>query len=90
VFKVGELKLKEVGNVTHYFSKINVAIVELSGTLSVGDQILIKGMTTNIEQKVNSMQIEHKGVNKAEAGQSIGLKVDDRVREGDTVYKILQ
>jgi len=87
---VGERKLKEVGNVTHYFSKINVAIVELSGTLSVGDQILIKGMTTNIEQKVNSMQIEHKDVKKAEAGQSIGLKVDDRVREGDTVYKILQ
>lgn len=87
---MGERKLKEVGNVTHYFSKINVAIVELSGTLSVGDQILIKGMTTNIEQKVNSMQIEHKDVKKAEAGQSIGLKVDDRVREGDTVYKILQ
>ncbi len=75
---------------THYFTKIGVAIVELSGALSVGDRILIKGMTTGVEQTVNSMQIEHKSVEKAEAGESIGLKVDDRVREGDAVYKILK
>lgn len=87
---MGERELKEVGAVTHYFTKISVAVVELSDTLSVGDKILIKGMTTNIEQTVNSMQIEHVNVEKAEAGQSIGLKVNDRVREGDTVYKILQ
>lgn len=87
---LGERELKEVGAVTHYFTKISVAVVELSDTLSVGDKILIKGMTTNIEQTVNSMQIEHVNVEKAEAGQSIGLKVNDRVREGDTVYKILQ
>lgn len=85
-----ERELKEVGNVTHYFTKIGVAIVELNGALSVGDRILIKGMTTGVEQTVNSIQIEHKSVEKAEAGESIGLKVDDRVREGDAVYKILK
>ena len=87
---LGERKLKEVGNVTHYFTKIGVAVIDLSEPLSIGDQILIKGMTTNIEQTVNSMQIEHKTVEKARAGQSIGLRVEDRVREGDTIYKILQ
>jgi hypothetical protein len=87
---LGEHELKEVGNVTHYFAKISVAVIELSDTLSVGDRILIKGMTTNVEQTVNSMQIEHANVEKVGAGQSIGLKVDNRVREGDTVYKILQ
>ncbi|UCH31201.1 MAG: translation elongation factor-like protein [Candidatus Bathyarchaeota archaeon] len=87
---MGERKLKEIGQVTHYFTKIGVAVIDLSESLSIGDQILIKGMTTNIEQTVNSMQIEHKTVEKAKAGQSIGLRVEDRVREGDTVYKILQ
>jgi putative protease len=87
---MSERKLKEVGIVTHYFSKIGGAIVDLSGSLSVGARILIKGMTTSVEQTVDSMQIEHKDVNKAEAGQSIGLKVSDRVREGDTVYQIFQ
>jgi len=88
--ELGEHEIKEVGTVTHYFTKISVAVVELSDTLSVGDRILIKGMTTEVEQTVNSMQIEHESVEKAKAGQSFGLKVDDRVREGDTVYKILQ
>ncbi len=87
---MSEQKLKEVGTVTHFFSKIGVAIVDLSDTISVGARILIKGMTTSVEQTVDSMQIEHKDVQKADAGQSIGLKVNDRVREGDTVYQILQ
>lgn len=87
---MSERELREIGYITHYFTKINVAVVELSDTLSVGDRILIKGMTTNVEQTINSMQIEHENVEKAEAGQNIGLKVDDRVREGDTVYKMLQ
>lgn len=87
---MGERELEEVGSVTHYFTKIGVAVIELSNKLSVGDQILIKGMTTNVEQTVNSMQIEHVNVEKAKAKQSVGLKVGDRVREGDTVYKILK
>lgn len=83
-----ERKLIEVGKVTHYFTKISVAVVDLKAPLEVGDRILIKGSTTDLEQVVESMQIEHKNVQRAEAGQSIGLKVKDRVREKDTVYKI--
>lgn len=87
---MGESQLKEVGRVTHYFSKIGVAVLELSDKLSVGDRILIRGMTTNFEQTVDSMQIDRVDIESAEAGKSVGLKVEDRVREGDSVYKILQ
>jgi len=81
-------ELQEVGRVMHFFTKISVAVIELKASISVGDRILIKGPTTNLEQTVESMEIEHEKVTRAEAGQSIGLKVDDRVRENDTVYKI--
>jgi putative protease len=80
---------REVGVVTHFFSKINVAVVDLSGKLSVGDRILIKGVNTHVSQNVDSMQIEHETIQSADAGTSIGLKVEGRVREGDTVYQIL-
>ena len=79
-------KLREVGRVSHFFAKINVAIIELKSAISVGDQILIKGPTTDIEQTVDSMEIEHEKVKQAEAGQSIGMKVNARVRENDSVY----
>jgi len=85
---LSEKELVEIGKVTHFFTKISVAIVELSRTLSVDDHILIKGPTTSVEQKVDSMQIEHEDVQKATRGQSIGLKVNDRVRENDMVYKV--
>ena len=85
---LSERELTEVGEIIHFFTKINVAIVELTATLAVGDQILIKGPTTNVEEKVESMQIEHENVQKATQGQSIGLKVNDRVREHDVVYKV--
>jgi len=86
---MSERELKEVGVVTHYFTRISVAVVELKDTLSVGDRILIRGATTNFEQTVESMQIQHKNVETATSGQSIGLKVKERVREGDRVYKIV-
>jgi len=84
---LGEEKLVEVGRITHFFSKISVAVIELKAALSVGDTIAIKGPTTDFEQHVDSMQIEHENVQKAEPGQSIGLKVMQRVRETDVVYK---
>ena len=80
-------ELREVGRVSHFFGKINVAIIEVKDIISVGDQILIKGPTTDIEQTVDSMEIEHTKVKQAEAGQSIGMKVNARVRENDIVYK---
>ena len=80
-------ELREVGKVSHFFGRINVAIIEVTGTISVGDQIFIKGPTTDLEQNVDSMEIEHAKVEQAEAGQSIGMKVNARVRENDIVYK---
>lgn len=77
----------QIGNVTNFYSKISVAVVQLTAPVNVGDKILIKGDTTNFEQMIESMQIEHQNIPRAEAGQSIGLKVKDRVRPGDIVYK---
>ena len=79
----------EIGNVAHYFSKINVAIVDLSLPLAVGDCILVKGPTTDFEQNVDSMQIDRKNITRAEAGQSIGLKLAQQARQKDLVYKKL-
>jgi hypothetical protein len=77
----------EIGKITHYYPKIAVAVVELTDPITVGETVLIRGTCTDFEQVFESMQIEHKDVKKAEAGQSIGLKVKDRVREKDIVYK---
>ncbi len=86
---MSEENVSKIGRITHFFPKICVAVVELEATLKVGDTIAVKGPTTDFEQKVDSMQIEHANVPKAEAGQSIGLKMAERVRETDVVYKKL-
>lgn len=78
--------MEKVGEITHYFTKISVAVVDLSAPIKIGDQIAIKGMTTNFEQTVKSMQIEGKNIEEAKAGDDIGMKVKDRVRKGDIVY----
>lgn len=80
--------LVEIGRVTHFYTRISVAVIELTGSISVGDKIVIRGTNTDFEQIVESMQIEHENVERAEAGQSIGLRVSDRTREGDVVYKV--
>ncbi|MGC8831875.1 MAG: translation elongation factor-like protein [Thermoproteota archaeon] len=77
-----------VGDVRHFFPRIAVAIVDLVGELKTGDEILILGRTTNLRQKVESMEIEHKKVETAPPGSSIGLKTVDKVREGDRVYVV--
>lgn len=77
---------KAVGKIAHYFDQINVAVVEISGKLKVGDKIRIKGTTTDFEQKVDSMQIEHEQVKEAKKGDAVGMKVADRVRPNDLVY----
>ena len=79
-----------VGKVTHFYPKISVAVVEIEKELKVGDKISIEGKTTNIQQTVESMQIEHKPIEVAKPGDVIGLKVIDRVREKDIVYKIIE
>ncbi len=77
-----------VGKVTNYYAKINVAVIELSAPLKKGDEIAIKGATTEFTQTVESMQIEREDIESAQSGQAIGLKVKERVRIGDTVYRI--
>ena len=79
---------EEVGKVSDFFAHPVVAGIELSGTLQVGDQIHIKGHTTDMEFAVASMQINNVDVNEAKAGDAIGIKVSERVRRGDTVYKV--
>ena len=86
---MSEEKVVEVGQITHYFSKINVAIIELTHPLAIGDRILIKGPTTDFEQRVDSMKIDRKAIPRAEGGQSIGLKLLQPVKEKDAVYKRL-
>jgi len=80
--------LEKVGEITHYFTRIGVAVVDVSGPLKVGDRIAIKGMTTNYEMTLDSMQVEGKNIEEANEGDDIGMKVDDRVRKGDIVYKL--
>ncbi len=81
---------KEIGYVSNYFSKLSVAIVEItSGPVSVGDTLHIKGHTTDFELRVSSMQIEHESVTEAKKSDGIGLKVSQKVRKGDKVYKVI-
>ena len=80
----------KVGRIEHFYSKAGVAVVEVLGQLKKGDKILIRGRTTNVEQIVDSMEIEHKQIASAEIGQRVGLKVAGRVRENDIIYKVPQ
>jgi len=78
----------KVGKVTHYFTKIGVAVVEVTdGSIKAGDEVHIKGHTTDFRQKVGSLQVEHEKIQVAEPGMSIGMKVDEPVRAHDLVYK---
>lgn len=78
----------KVGKITHYYNKIGVAVVELVKPLAVGDRIKISGHDKEFIQEVTSMQTEHQQVKKTKKGDSIGLKVDQLVKENDQVYKI--
>ena len=79
---------KEIGKVTHYFSKIGVAAIQLSDTLSVGDTIRVKGHTSDFQQKVDSIQLDNQSVPQAVAGQGVGIRVAGHARQHDAVYKV--
>ena len=83
-----EIEGKLIGKITHYFSKIGVAVIELQDTLKVGETIRIVGGETDFNQTVDSMEVEHQKVETAKAGESIGLKVIQKVREDYKVYKL--
>jgi len=80
----------EIGKVSDFFSRPVVAGIELTGTLEQGDKIHIKGYTTDMELIVDSIQINNVDVNQAKAGDAIGIKVNERVRRGDIVYKVTE
>jgi len=77
-----------IGKVSDFFARPVVAAIELTAALKVGDKIHIKGHTTDLELIVDSMQINNVDVKEAKAGDSIGVKVGERARSGDTVYKV--
>ena len=80
---------KLIGKITHYFSKIGVAVIDLSSTLKAGDTLrIIGGEDTDFTQTVDSMQIEHEKIKTAKKGDSIGIKVKEKVREGYKVFKV--
>jgi len=80
---------KHVGRVTHYYNRINVAVLELFEELKLGDEIHILGRITDVTQMVTSMEIDHQKVDVVVAGQDVALKVEDYVRKGDDIFKIV-
>ncbi|OHB17967.1 MAG: hypothetical protein A2913_01485 [Parcubacteria group bacterium RIFCSPLOWO2_01_FULL_40_65] len=77
---------KPIGKISHYYDKIGVGIIELNGALKSGDTIRVKGKDTDFEQVIDSMQIEHEQVEKVKKGDVIGIKMSQKVKEGDEVY----
>ena len=86
-----DASLEEAGIITHFFPKVDAAVVKLTkGTISVGDTIVIKGHTSDFKEKVQSIQLDHVPIQDAEKGMEIGLKVKAKVREHDVVYKVVK
>jgi len=82
---------QEVGRIVDYFAKIGVAAIEVTaGEINVGDTLLFRGHTTEFTQQVESMQVEHESVETAKEGDSIGIKVSEKVRSHDKVFKVVE
>ncbi len=79
-----------IGHVSDFFARPVVAALQLTADLKVGDKIHVKGHTTDLEMIVVSMQIDNVNVQDAKPGDSVGIKVTDRVRKGDSVYKVTE
>ena len=79
-----------IGKVTHYFNRLGVAVLELDHELNCGDSIHILGRTTDFTQSVGSMELEHQKIQSATVGMEVALKVEDEVREGDAIFKIVE
>jgi putative protease len=85
-----DMEKQEIGHVSHYFGGPGVAAIVLTGELKVGDTIAIQGHTTDFELVVKSMQVEHESIEHARPGDNVGIKVPERVREHDVVYKVVK
>ena len=77
----------EIGEVMTYYANIGVAAIDLTGSVKVGDTIIFRGFTTDMEHKGDNMQIEHESVQEAKAGDQIGIKIPCKVRKNDRFYK---
>ena len=79
---------KPIGEVTHFYGHLNVAIVKFNKAVKVGTEVKFKGATTDFNEMISSMQFEHKPIEAAKKGQEVGVKVSGKVREGDEVYEV--
>ena len=84
---MAEKKVKPIGTVTHFYGDISVAIVKFKRIFKIGEKVNFKGATTDFKETVKSMQYDHKPVKVAKKGQEVGIKVGDKVREGDFVFE---
>ncbi len=83
-----ESPYERVGRVTHFYPRAGVAIIQLSSSLRKGEKIIIRGSTTRVEQAIDSMEFDHATIDVAQPGQMVGIKMVDRVRENDVVYRV--
>jgi translation elongation factor EF-1alpha len=81
---------KRIGEITHFYNNLSVAVINLKGKLSIGDTVHILGRTTDFRQEVTSMQIEHQAIEEAGPGSEIAMKVVQRVRRRDKVFKLFE
>ncbi len=84
---MAEKPKKPIGEVTHYYSHLGVAIVKFNRKVGVGEQVHFKGATTDFTEAVKSMQFDHRDVAEAKPGQEVGIKVEEKVRQGDEVFE---
>lgn len=80
---------KLIGKIIHYYDKIGVAVLDLSGDLKAGETIRISGHGNEFTQTVSSMQVEHQQIEQAKKGDTVGMKTDQPVKEGDEVYQVV-
>lgn len=80
---------KEIGEITHYFGHISVGIIKLSDSLKIGETVHIKGHASDFNQNIESMQIEHASVTEAKKGESVGIKVAQKIHPKDKVFKVI-
>ena len=80
-------KEKQIGKITHYFNKIKVAVIKLSDKLELGQEVRIIGGENDFNQKIQSMEVDQKKIKKAKKGDSVGIKVKEKVRQGYKVFK---
>ena len=84
-----EPKMEEIGRISAFFAHPSAAIIELTAPLRVGETIYVKGHTTDFQQAVDSMQLDHQPIQEASAGQTVAIKVNERCRKHDAIYKLV-